>query len=252
MSVAAGSYVATAQQNIEQPSPVGKVPQEESTQETTKRGERNFKPKNPNASDLDISHAVDDTAKFYRMNRSKIFTLNIIVANFGFDEDRAAFENIKQDFKNAVLNVYKGHYVAADKTFRKNLAEIKNLFERLANVYHERTLALLNDCADALVELEFTESVNPSRRLDSRAKQIVRSRIWLRHGYSQIAEGETMQLQDLPEFAIGNYRIAKMYGIGILKELSPDDASREEVENKYSVDSEDIKHLIAGKVTTGK
>ena len=244
-ALAVGSYTVNAQQNIEQPSPVQKVSQEESTQGAPKRGERNFKPKNPRASDLDISHAIDDTARFHRMNRSKIFALNIVVANFGFEEDRTDFENIKQDFKNAVRDLYKGHYVAADRTFRKNLADIKNLFERLANVYHQRTLALLNDCADALVELEFSESVDPSRKLTSKAEKISKSRIWLRNGFTQISEGEIMQLQDLPEFAISNYRIAKMYGIGILKELSPDDASRKEIENKYSVDSEDIKRMVA-------
>ena len=217
-----------------------------------KKRERNIKAKNPKASYLDIFHAKSDSAKLHRTNKARIFSLQISVRNFGDKEDDEAFKKVRADFKSAVGDLYRGSYVASDQTFRKNRLEIKKLYEKLATLYHKRTLDLLDKCADALVETELQESAEPGSQVDSNVKQIDRNRSWLRNAYSQLTEGEKMQLQERPEFSISHYRVAKMYGIGILKDLSVGDAAKKKVENEYSVDSKDIKRLIAGKVSAGK
>ena len=223
-----------------------------SKEQNTKKNETNIKAKNPKASYLDIFHASQDSAKLHRLTKTRIFGLKVAVQNFGSAEDRGTFENIVKDFKAAVGDRYRGSYVASDQTFRKNMKNIKGLYTSLANLYYQRTQAILDQCADALVETELQESAEPGSQIESKIRQIDKSRAWLRNGYSQLNEGEKMQLQERPEFAISHYRVAKMYGIGILKDLSANDAAKKKVENEYLVDSKDIKRLVAGKVSAGK
>ncbi len=214
---------------------------------------RNFEDKNPRSSSLDIFHASFESAKLSRVNKERIFTLWVVVENFGSSEDKDAFQSIREDFKNGVLNRYKGRYVASSRLLHQNLRDIRALFESLANVYHQKVVGILEECADALIEAELQESVAGSNELESNIKLIGRNRDWLRHGYRQLTEGQNMQLQERPEFAINHYRVAKMYGIGILKNFSSDDvATKNKIESKYSIDTEDIKRLIAKKDTSEK
>ena len=250
MSFLAFAVFAQGQSQVQQQEQTSSVVENTASEPEAQESKKEsvLKPRNPRANYLDVFHANENAPKFRKENQVLISALRIIISNFGTPEEQSSLDSILRDFKKGVTQLYKGRVIDSERLFKKNKKEMKDIFERIAIRYETRTSDLLDRCADALVEMEIAEfSAEPGNELYSKAEVIHRNKAKLNVAYTQLIEAQGMLRIDRHKLAIGHYRVAKHYGISILQDLSEDEEGKNKVAREFSVDTEDIKNLIAKK-----
>ena len=217
----------------------------ESAVEGKKGGKPLIEPRNPGSTYLDVFHASENVPKFRKENQNMIYTLHIIISNFGTADEKSSLKRSLRDFKQAVSQMYKRKLVDSENLFKKNKKDLNSLFEKMAAKYQSRTANLLDRCTDALVEVELAEAAEPGNELNSKVKLIYRNRAKLSVAYHQLVEAQSMFMIQKHRLAIGHYRVAKHYGINILQELTQDEAGKNRIAKEFAIDSKDIRNLIA-------
>lgn len=198
---------------------------------------------------LDVIHAKDGSEKYNKLIMDDIYKLQIVVENYGTAEDKSNLKSILDNHKNGVKLQYKRDYLGAFETFKQVRKDIKNLFDNLVKNYEAKAHEILNKCADRIVDLELgidqSGSADPNEQGRS-SKKVEQGKLKLILAYNQLDMATGFLQADRLSDAIVHFRLAKLYGISILVDLT-DPADQEKVKSEYKTDLMDADNRVATK-----
>lgn len=188
--------------------------------EQTDPGQQYSEADRPEDNYLAKFHAQDVVDKLMKTNLEQIFILNVIRENF-----KDKYSDWDGDYKKC----YDGYKVGVDYYYRRNiiysrvkLEENKKMifqfYKKISDTYRERTLELLNLCADNILELTLNanSSSDPNKN-----KVLFHNKMRLRVAYGQFDDAERQRIDGMYPISIYHYRVAKTYAIRILEEINP-------------------------------
>ena len=176
-------------------------------------------------------HALERVEFLKKSNLEKIYMLKVIVSNFkdqGWDKD---YQAIYEGYKKGMDYYYKRDVIYAQVELEKNRKDIFELYKKIAEVYKQRTQALLNECAGKILDLDLDER---SRSNPDRNKVLFDNIARLRIAYGQFDDGQNMINDHVYDVAVKHFRVAKTYAIQILEDIDPENSK-----GKYDLDKAD-------------
>lgn len=188
-----------------------------------------------------------DSAEIYmKMNIRNLRLARVMVNNFAPDK-KGELDKLGEQYKNGSVHFYKLEYAEAAQKLADNFQKIRDLFKELSTAYEKRAAGILDKCAEQLTEVELNESVEPGLESMSRSKAIITNKVRLKIAFQEKSTGDDFRRQGLNKKAILHYRVAKVYGISILKGLAETPDSKEKVETEYKVDLMDSRNISVKK-----
>lgn len=194
---------------------------------------------------LDYYHAKETATRLKDRNRMELYRLKVMVANFGEDDQKSQLEQANKDYKDGIKYYYRKKYLVADKYLSKNKEDIYALYKALSTKYRERTNELLSRCADNLVEIELSESIELSAVEQSRTKTISKTRVHLVVAYNQLSMGEVEETSERYPEAISHYRVATYHAINMLIEMAETKEDKDKLREEFKVDLADVENRTA-------
>jgi len=176
-------------------------------------------------------HALERVEFLKKSNLDKIYMLKVIITNYkdqGWDKD---YQAIYEGYKRGMDYYYKRDIIYAQVELEKNRKDIYELYKKIAEVYKQRTQALLNECATKILDLDLDER---SRSNPDRNKVLFNNVARLRIAYGQFDDGQNMMDDHVYDTAVKHFRVAKTYAIQILEDIDPENAK-----GKYDLDKAD-------------
>ena len=187
-------------------------------------------------------HALERVEYLMKSNIDKIYMLKIIVTNYkdqGWEKDYEACYN---GYKKGMDYYYKRDVIYAQVELEKNRKDIYELYKKIADVYKQRTQALLNECASKILDLSLDER---SKSNPDRNKVLFNNTARLRIAYGQYDDGQNMMDDHVYDTAVKHFRVAKSYAILILEDIDPENAK-----GKYDLDKADNMNRILNQPQT--
>ncbi|MCB1326296.1 MAG: hypothetical protein H7A21_06450 [Spirochaetales bacterium] len=198
------------------------------------------------ASYLDRHRAIQRVAVLKELTILDIQRLKILVANFEgqVGDAQASFEEIKRLYREAQEQWYRRRFVDSLRLHEECRTKVQALYKQFTDMFKEQVAQLLADCSEQLVNIEFSQSIEPG--LESNLNRTIRhNSLKLKIAYQQTAIAEDMLRHNRHSDAVTHYRLAKMYAIDVLRDLEQDPARQQEIENEYRVHLLDARGMTA-------
>lgn len=217
-----------------------------------KEDERNY---------LKLFDAKANIERLVKSNLEEINTASVAIQNFGKDASfsnvevpdkidpnkkekvdvQKEFEEVKKDYKNAMLMYYKRHYVRSNNDLLEVQKRIHKLYRGMFIGYLNKTNEILDKCANKLMEMD----TDPKTHRNDKSKEKLQiNQTRLRLAYNNLADAEAADYSDYYVGALFYLRVAKSYGIAILDDLDPEASKPKDPNGPYAVDREDNKGRV--------
>ncbi len=175
--------------------------------------------------------AIEISEALSKKNLDNIYMLKVIVTNFKEQGWKDEYDAIYADYKKAVSKFYRRQVIYSRVELEKNKQAIEDLFIKIVNVYRDQTDAMLEECANKILDFSLDEAnkfdPNQSRTL---FKNMMR--LWI--AYGQTDDATSSSIDKMYKSAVFHLRIAKSYAIVILEDLD-----KEIPEGKYDIHKAD-------------
>ncbi len=172
-------------------------------------------------------------------NTESIRFLQIIVSNFGDEQDNTKLTNIINEFKEALKEYYKHRNVNSKKLFVRTKSQIQNLFVQMLKKYKQSTLSLLDRATDMLIDLEVASFHANTKKTAERRKKLEAlsySKERLNLAYNELSEAKKQEIDYRYINALLHYRISKalsIRSIGLLVSKEEQNKLKEEYQLDY-------------------
>lgn len=194
---------------------------------------------------LDIYHAKKSASELKSRLLVEIHRLRVMVYNYGDSDERAAFDQLKDTYKDSVKLVYLGKFVAADKKFKETREKVQDVYTTIAEKYRKKTASMLNQCADQLVDMELTIDVDDEELEAFRKRKLAaKTRIRLMVAYGQLSMGEAYERDEQPGKSVTHYRVARLHAVEMLVDLAKTSNDRNALMKQYQPDLLDIDNVV--------
>jgi len=184
---------------------------------------------------LDEYHASQYSEKMKDIMRGHIHKLGVLVTNFNSQVEKSAqdYDLIKETYKQGLELFYKNRHIQSKEKLQESYRLSQELYKRFALKFQEQNTEILKNCARGITDLEMGEA-GAGQAAESTLLSNVRYKLQI--AYGQTRSAEDMLEQSRNDIAIQHFRLAKMYGIDILKRIEKDPAKKAEIEKKYKLD----------------
>lgn len=196
---------------------------------------------------LDIAHAKDNSIKYQDDIRDDIHKLQVVIANFGDANEKSSLETIQKNHLSGTKELFKRNYLNAYSILRDVKSQIRTLYQGVSERYQKKTNEILGRCADVIVEKEIG-SGNKEESSGSAAKtsrKITTNKIKLNIAYGQLNTADKYKFDERLAEAVTHYRIAKIYGIGILLDMAESEGDKTTLKNEFKTDQMDSENQIS-------
>lgn len=193
---------------------------------------------------LDVYHSKQKAFQLKESNKNEIYRLKIIVANNGESDEKTKLKTVIENYKTAIKTLYTRNYLKSAKELEKNRDDINDLYAILAKKYRKQADDLLDKCADKLVDMELSESIEPGSEKSSQARLIAKIRIRIMVAYGQLSMAEGMEKSQKYADAISHYRVSIYHGIEILRSLAKDQDEERKIIQEYEVAMADSENKL--------
>lgn len=166
--------------------------------------------------------------------------LSVLVENFGAEVQGsdADIKKIRDRYEESSVLFYKQQYVAARKAIDETRINISDLFKKFSENMAKRTDNVLEDCSKSVSAQELTPTSGGGNETEW-STQLIMNQARLRTAYAHVAEAKNLVRDKRYSDSIDHYRLAKLFGILLLKNNEEDPAKQKAIEDKYKVDFQD-------------
>lgn len=191
---------------------------------------------------LDRHNAIKTAQKMQSQTMRDILKLRTLIANFGDKVDGAnkEYENIKSTYKKAQILWYQRLYLKSNDLHKECRGLVNQLYQKFAQMYDKQTSTLLSACSEALVNVEFSQSLEPGKEVNY-DHLLQKSSYKLNSAFVQLKRASIQQNNERFETAISHFRLAKLYAIQVLKDLETNPEKRKQMDVKYTTDVQDAR-----------
>lgn len=193
---------------------------------------------------LDVYHSKQKAFQLKESNKSEIYRLKVIVANFGESPEKEKLKAALKNYKDAIKKLYTRNYLQSAKMLEENKDDLNEIYASMVKIYNEKVDKLLDQCADRLVDMELAEVVGPATQDSSKARMISKTRIRITVAYGQLGNAEAMEKDQKYAEAISHYRVAIYHGIEILRSLAKNSEDENKILKEYSVEIADSENKL--------
>lgn len=181
--------------------------------------------------------AIKVSEKLTKQNLENIYTLKVIITNFPEQGWKGEYDQIYEQYKKGVSMFYRRQVIYSRVELEKNRQAIKDLFQKIAQVYRSQADDMLEKCADQILDY----SLDEKNQFDPNRNKILfdnMMRLWI--AYGQIDDAERAIRDKQFKSAVYHLRTTKAYAIKILETLDPENSK-----DKYEVHKADNLHRVA-------
>ena len=197
---------------------------------------------------LAVTHAKADAEQNLKRNRRLIGDLQVIVLNFGSNDQKKKLTDVSLEYKLGVKELYRRRYLEANDTLASNKKNIAALYTEMVTLYHNKVVAILGRCTNELVEMELsinkTGNVSPTVQ-SGRTKKVHQNLRRLDIAYNQYNEGVFYRNENGYSYAIKHYRVAITQGISILMDVTESQEERKKYVDEFRVELLDVENRVA-------
>ena len=166
--------------------------------------------------------------------------LTVIVANYGaaVAGSDAELKKIKDLYEESSVLYYRQQYVKSRETLNQAKTQTSELYKKFDDMYAKQTDELMIQCAKAVANLETTQTPGGGNAPEwSTALILNQSR--LRTAFGHVVIAQDLNREKRYDDAIDHYRLAKLFGIGLLRGLEEDPQKAKAIDDKYKIDLQD-------------
>jgi len=166
--------------------------------------------------------------------------LSVLVQNFGAEVPGADAElkKLRDSYEEASILFYRQQYVQARKVVDQVRTGTSELFKKFSENMAKRTDAILEDCAKSVSAQELTPTSGGGNETEW-STGLIMNQSRLRTAYAHVAEAKNLVRDKRYGESIDHYRLAKLFGVLLLKNNEEDVAKQKAIEEKYKSDYQD-------------
>lgn len=166
--------------------------------------------------------------------------LSVLVQNFGAEVpgSDAEIKKLRDSYEEASVLFYKQQYVQARKVVDQVRAGTSELFKKFSENMAKRTDAILEDCAKSVSAQELTPTSGGGNETEW-STGLIMNQARLRTAYAHVAEAKNLVRDKRYSDSIDHYRLAKLFGVLLLKNNEEDPAKQKTIEEKFKSDYQD-------------
>lgn len=163
--------------------------------------------------------------------------LTILVQNFGAEVagSDAELKKIRDQYEESTVLFYKQQYVQSRKIVDETRGQISELFKKFSENMAKRTDAILDECAKSVSAQELTPTSGGGNETEW-SSDLIMNQSRLRTAYAHVAEARSLVRDKRFGDSIDHYRLAKLFGVQLLKGREEDPAKQKAIEEKFKQD----------------
>ncbi|MCE9600168.1 MAG: hypothetical protein K8S54_19575 [Spirochaetia bacterium] len=194
---------------------------------------------------LDRQNALKGMESLRTDTQKDIRKLSVMVSNFGAEVagSDGELKSIRDRYEESSIMYYRQMYVKARGKLDEVRVSVSALYKKFNDHYTQRTNAILVEAAKAVSGDEL--KVQPGSGNETEwSTDLIKNQSRLRTAYGHVAIAQDLTRDKRYGDAIDHYRLAKLFGIGLLKGMDEDPARSKAVDDKYRNDIGDASGIV--------